>query len=100
MTGDWTMDAACAGAASGFDEPDMPAGNNYAKRHQVARAYVRAARDAGCNGCPVIADCLLFGVTNRQSGIYGGHLLNGGALVHIPRLAPPRNNQAVTERAA
>jgi WhiB family redox-sensing transcriptional regulator len=31
-----------------------------------------------CRGCPVRAECLEFGVTNRESGVYGGqHLIRG-----------------------
>lgn len=38
-----------------------------------------------CRKCPVIAECLAFGIKCRTSGVYGGRYLVGGIAAEVPR---------------
>lgn len=34
-----------------------------------------------CAGCPVRTECLAFGVSDQQSGVWGGHYLSQGHVI-------------------
>lgn len=40
----------------------------------------REAVEALCASCPVQQNCLIYGVTNRLSGVWGGKYLEDGAI--------------------
>ena len=66
------------------------------------REWERVARaQAFCVECPVRAQCLEFGISLRESGVYGGYYLSKGhALSQGTHVRKPNKPSKSQERAA
>ena len=78
----WQSEAACQ-----YDDTRLFA--EAGKRQTPAARRRVASAMAICAGCPVRAECLEFGISNRSSGVYGGQHLMRGVLtpLHTRQLA-------------
>ena len=65
--------------------------------HATKEAYQRIV-DAWefCAECPVVGECLVFGMQDRASGVYGHTLLADGSISEVARFitAKPRRKPA------
>ena len=57
---------------------------DYPRAGEIWAPRVQLAMDL-CAGCPLRAACLQSGMQGKESGVWGGQLLDGGRVVKQPR---------------